>query len=270
MGGGQPPMAPVMERPLPRQAFVEPEDGKLKRKILNGEQDYDNMPEDYYYKGSRTMSHEGRHQLDKMTAGNVSDNDSPRIHKKHQDDKHYSSSHRKPATQSNEELPSAERGRERGSHHSVSGRDQLSRHSEKSNSEAQDLSDSSNRQSRDRKRHHHGICHKKQSDRRGHHASEFSPKSQHRSRKDISDDEKVAPDHRKHSHRHYPESSSEHNFASDRRQHHREKEASHGSRSSRQIPKSKDNQSDYERWEMKEGLGDEYRGEDHHKRQRTR
>jgi len=224
------------------------------------------MPEDQYYKASRRISHEQRDQPDKENAGSFSDDDSPRIHRKHPGNIHYGAFHRQPPMRS-DEFPSVERRHERGSHQSISGRDQRAHHSGKSNSEVQDVSDSSNWHSRERKRHLHGIRLEKENERRGQFASD-----KHRSRKEISDDEKVVEDRKKHTHRHHnhSESSLEPNFSNDRRQHRKEREASHSSRSSKQMPKSKDGRLECERWEMIEGLDDEYRGVNYHKRRRTR
>ncbi|XP_020256806.1 E3 ubiquitin ligase PQT3-like isoform X2 [Asparagus officinalis] len=236
MGGGQAPMMSGAERPLTRQEFLEPHDRKQKDKSLHGhpgrEQDSDRMPEDYYYKGS---------QKRKEAAGSFIDDDSPRIYKKQQDNLHYGSSHRQAVIPSDDELPSIELRHERGSHQSISGRDRRARHPEKSNS------DSSNRHSRDRGRHHHGISLEKQSERR----------EQHKTDKDVAG-------HKKHSHRHH-----EHSVSSEQRRH-KEKEASHNSRPSKQIPRSKDDRSDYERWEIIEGADDEYKGATYHKRHRAR
>lgn len=328
MGGGCPPMAPeVVEGPLPHQAFVVPQDGALMRKTQNAEQNFDNnRPEDYYHEGSRATPRERRSQLDKVTAGALSECDGARIHKEQPDQKNYSSCPREPAiqldeelpsterehnkfphqsvshqldkgitesfsdydsprilkkhpddksypqqpaTQSDEETPSAEWGNNRVvSHQSVSQRDQHDHDPKQSYLEAQELSDSSNRHGEDQKRHHDGICLEKQNKRKGSHASEFRLKSIIRVPKEVSDTKKVASDNKKQSHRHHdhPDSSSGRNFVTDLRQFLKDKEASRRSRSSRKTPKSKDNQSEYDRWD---GSREEYGGEKRHKRRRT-
>lgn len=230
------------------------------------------MPDGHTYKGSRQTLHERRRQIDKETAGSFSDDDSPRIYKKHSGIRHHGSSNRPATIQSGEELPSLEQRYERGSRPSGSGRDPRARHSEKSNSGGQDLSDSSNRHSREKKRHHHGISLKKESEKGGHNASDIGRKSDHRSWKEVADDEKVIADHRRcHSrHHNHSESSLEPNFCSERRQQHKEKEAGHSSRSSKQRPRSKDDRVGHERWEMVEGLDDDYRGVNSHKHRRMR
>ncbi|XP_020256811.1 E3 ubiquitin ligase PQT3-like isoform X2 [Asparagus officinalis] len=233
-GGGQPTMMPEAERPLNRQTFLEPLHAHQGR-----EPGLDRMPEDCYYKGLQTTLHKRKEH-----AGSFLDEESPKVHKQHQDNRHYGSSHRQP-----DEEHSVERKHER--HQSISWRDLRARHPEKSNS------DSSNRHSRDRKRNHHAISLEKQSERRGHCTTAGNKK--------VSEDEKVDAGHKKHSHRHHNLSASR-----EQKQYHREIEASHNSRPSKQIPKLKVGHKDYERRELIEGLDDKYRGGYYHKRQRGR
>ncbi|KAJ6836640.1 E3 ubiquitin ligase PQT3-like isoform X1 [Iris pallida] len=275
MGGMQHPMMTGV-RPYTREAFMDPQDVERKHKSLDEhpprfkEHDRGNTSEDYYYNGIRRVSHERTHQLNEEATESFVDDDNQMIHKKRRHDKHYGFSHQETSIQS-DELHTYERRHEKNCHKSASGRDQRSHRSEKSNSEVHDLSDSSNRHSKERKKHHHEDCIKKQGERHSHHSRER--RGHHRRQIETSDDEKVVADHRNHSRRHPHHSGSgvEHSSSSERRQHYKEKDLIQCSRPSKQLPKSKDDQVDYDRWEMEDGLDGDYKDERRcHKRKRTR
>lgn len=270
MGGMPPSMIAGTERPLTRAEFMDLQDCERNRKFLNEysdrEVDYDDISDN----GNRRKLHEQRHHMEKEATKSCSDRDSQMLHKKRPHDRHFSPG-RRSVSMSDEEIHSVDVKLEKKSQ--LSGRDDRSYYSKKSSLDLQDLSDSSHPLSREKRRHIHKSCSKKPNEKKLRCGSESSPKSHHRSRPSKSaDTEKVVNDIKKQrqSHRYSPESGFEPDHSSYRKRHHKEKESSQSSRHSRQKVKSKGNKLEDDRWEMGDGLGEDYRGHYHHKRKRLR
>nr|CAD1822577.1 unnamed protein product [Ananas comosus var. bracteatus] len=241
--------------------FRDPHGGEQHHKIRNEgterEFDYDDRSEDYHPGEIRRETYEQRHRSGKQASKTFSDDDKQRVLKKHQQDEYYSPAHQKSYNTSDEDIHgSIDTKHENHSYPSTSGRDRRSYCSEKSISEVHNSSEYSTKHGRERSKHHNRSGSKKHGENKGKGESGFSKKSHRRSEKERTDHKK-----QRHKYRNHSDSLDETDFSKDHGKTSKEKEVKESSTGE---------WFENDRWEIADGLEDDYGEEYYRKRKRTR
>ncbi|XP_010261934.1 PREDICTED: E3 ubiquitin-protein ligase RBBP6-like isoform X2 [Nelumbo nucifera] len=266
MGGLVPPVVTGAERPLSRAEFMELGDCEQKNKLANERQqrqqsnDSDDLDERYRY-NELERSHDCKPRLEREDIGSYSeDTVIRRSLKKHTSDKCL-----------DEDIHSVDWRHEKGSRSSTTGRDRRPYYSDRSSSEIQDISDNSNQHSKKRYKHHRGGS-RKHSEKKYQYDSDSSQRKHRGNQKELENDrhrDEANVKRHRHKHHSHSESGLEPSSSRDQKRRHKEKESSRSSRHLKHKVKSTDDQLSNDRWEMYDGLDENWEEDyQHHKRKR--
>ncbi|KAF5188900.1 hypothetical protein FRX31_021521 [Thalictrum thalictroides] len=261
-GGFVPPMALRAEHPVSQAELMELQDSEQRHKLMSEHRKREKLSgggsdEGYQYP---QLSYDCKPRLDRENSRSYSENsDTHKSRKKHP---HYNHPDEDPYT--------VDQRHDKGCRSSNSGRDRRAYHHDALSSGIREISGSSNHHSRERNKRHQRSP-RKNSERRVQCDIDSMRKSHHHSQKEVGTDRKrVESDVKRHGQKHHSQSESglEPISCGDRKRQRKEKEVSHSSKHSRH--KSRAEELSHERWELINGLDEEYKEDYYHQHKRKR